>query len=95
MPENARQNVFTLLLLLLLLLLRTNIGSSSIRRQNSGAPGMKIADETLLTLQFDVSITRIGFWEMVPALGNYTKHVDLEKFHVLVTSHMGESAVIG
>ena len=72
MPENVLLNVFTLRVLLLLL--RTNMRSSSIRRQNSGAPGMKIADETLLTLQFDVSITRIGFWERVPALRNYTNH---------------------
>ena len=60
-----------------------NIRSSSIRRQNSGAPGMKIADETLLTLQFNASITRIGFWERVPVFRNYTNHGDLEKFRMM------------
>ena len=60
MPENVRRNVFTLLVPLLLLL-RTNIDSSSVRRQNIDTPGLKTADETMKKLQFDVPITRIGF----------------------------------
>ena len=61
MPENVRLNVFTLLLPLLLLLLRTNVGSSSSRRQNSGAPGLKTADETMKKLQSDMLISKSVF----------------------------------
>ena len=57
MPENVRLNVFTLLLLLL----RTNVGSSTVRRQNSGAPGLKTADETMKKLQFDMLISKSVF----------------------------------